>query len=343
MLKCDIERYVLDFAFTARTSREVFKQKKTYFIRVYDTERPEVTGVGECPVFPSLQPSFRTFYDFEKLLGDVANNINHYTAEGNLPRNSAIRFGIESALSELHYGGKGQFVDNKILENIREGIVINGLVWMDSIDVMMRQLAEKIEQGFRCVKFKIGANRFEDELEFIQAVRSNFDDKSLMIRLDANGAFNEKDALKKLDALSAYAIHSIEQPVARDCSAMPEICRNSPIAVALDEDMIERWYSKEDKFDFLRRLSPSYIILKPSLAGGFRESDEWISTAHELGIGWWATSALESNIGLSATAQWLARYPENINIPHGLGTGLIYTNNIGNNVILKGEKLFIKI
>ena len=81
-------------------------------------------------------------------------------------------------------------------------------------------------------------------------------------------------------------------------------------------------------------------ILKPALAGGFSGTEEWIRLAEARGIGWWVTSALESNIGLSALAQWT--YGLQNPMPQGLGTGLLYTNNIPSPLQLTGERLYYR-
>lgn len=341
MLKCSVTPYDLQFAFTARTSRETFSSKRTYFVSVFDDANPGCKGRGEVAVFPSLQPSYKSEREFEALLQYVAENIDFICQSGSWPQNSAIRFGFETALADLRHGGEGLTHNHTVLDNIANGIPINGLVWMDSIERMLEQARKKAESGFRCIKIKIGATDFETELEMLRAFRSEFGSLDIILRLDANGAFTTTNVMSRLDRLARYDIHSIEQPLPRDSKAMAEVCRFSPIPVALDEDMIERWLSTEQKYEFLRRTAPAHIIVKPSLIGGFRSADEWIDIAEDLGIGWWATSALESNVGLSAIAQWLATRTGATDRHHGLGTGNIYTNNIPSRVRLVGERIFV--
>lgn len=342
MLKCTIDPYTLCFAFEARTSRETFHAKQTYFITVTDDEGQR-RGVGEVPVFPSLQPSFSTFGAFETELHEAAQCLEDFIGGKPMPRNSAIRFGIESALAAYRNGDKYRYADPAQLELLKDGIRINGLIWMDTIDGMLRQIEKKIADGFTCLKLKIGANNFNDEVALLRAIRDSYSDRTLTVRLDANGAFQPSDVMATLDCLAPFDIHSIEQPLPRDNTYIADVCRQSPIPVALDEDMIERWFDRDGKYHFLNRIRPQYIIIKPSLIGGFREADEWVEIAENCGIGWWATSALESNVGLAAIAAWLSRCPANIErMPHGLGTGQIYTNNISDVPIrLVGERLYL--
>lgn len=344
MLKASVTPYTLRFAFTARTSRETFTTKQTYFLDVFDTANPTCRGRGEVAVFPSLQPSFTDWQSFEALLNHVAAHINEYVSGAvELPCNSAIRFAVETAVADLHNGGCGLVAPGEQLQNIAEGVPINGLVWMDSPEKMEAQIAEKIRAGFRCIKLKIGALDFDRELELIRSVRNTFNARQIELRVDANGAFTAENVMARLDALATLDLHSIEQPLPRDHAMMAQVCRQSPIPVALDEDMIERWWTAEQKHDWLKKHLPHYIVLKPSLVGGFCQADEWIRVARDLGVGWWCTSALESNVGLSAIAQWLSGHPENLNIAHGLGTGQIYTNNLSGRTRLVGDKIFVEV
>lgn len=341
-MRAEFYPYTLKFAFTAHTSRETFTEKPTFILKVYDSENPDVWGTGEVAFFPSLQPSFTDMPTLRKELRQVCDNIDDYINGKELPRNSAIRFGFESALADYAHGGKGLLYPSATLQSIREGITINGLVWMNSLEKMQRQKDEKIKAGFKCIKLKIGAEDFDSEVALIDSIRAVYPASELTLRVDANGAFKAGDVMEKLERLARYDIHSIEQPLVRSHPKMEEVCRLSPVPVALDEDMIERWYDEEEMYGMLTRLRPSYIIVKPSLIGGFEHADRWINVAESLGIGWWATSALESNVGLSAIAQWLATHPDNLDIPHGLGTGQIYTNNLPSNIRLKGEKIFLE-
>ncbi len=343
MLRATVDPYTLRFAFTAHTSRETFTEKDTFFLRVYDDRCPEVCGIGEVAVFPSLQPSFDAPENFREELNTVASYINDYATGRELPRNSAIRFGVETALRDLAHGGAGKLYDSKELATLSGGIRINGLVWMNDAETMRRQITEKLDAGFKCLKLKIGAIDFDAEVKLLEMVRHDFPADILEVRVDANGAFTPSNVMQKLEALAKFDLHSIEQPLPRDTPEMSEVCRNSPIPVALDEDMIERWWEDERKYDWLQRIRPAYIVLKPSLVGGFEAADSWIRIANQLDIRWWATSALESNVGLGAIAQWLSKYPEALDIPQGLGTGQIYLNNTPASTRLVGERLYLNL
>lgn len=342
MLKASYRPYTLNFAFVAHTSRETFTEKPTFIVEVYDSNNPQVRGVGEIAVFPSLQPSFVSMRQFIDLMDAVCADIDTITRTNSWPENSAIRFGFETALKSLENGGRDILYPSRTLSNIKDGIPINGLVWMNDMMTMKQQVNDKIKAGFRCIKLKIGALNFNDELNLLREIRRVYSADDLEIRVDANGAFTSANVMMRLNQLAEFNLHSIEQPLPRDSDMMADVCRNSPVPIALDEDMIERWWTDEQMFAWLSRISPSYIVLKPSLVGGFVMADRWIVTAESLGIGWWVTSALESNIGLSAIAQWLASHPENLTIHHGLGTGNIYKNNLTGPVRLRGERLFIE-
>jgi len=219
------------------------------------------------------------------------------------------------------------------------GIPINGLVWMGDKDFMEKQIREKIDAGYRCIKLKIGANDFSTELEILAAIRKQFSSDELEIRLDANGAFHPNEALEKLNRLSEFGIHSIEQPIRQhNRYAMAELCIHSPIPIVLDEELIG--VNPDDKESLLEKINPAYIILKPSLLGGFKQSEEWIRLAVKHHIGWWVTSALESNIGLNAIAQWSATLGSTL--PQGLGTGQLYHNNIPSPLSINQAKLYYK-
>jgi len=220
----------------------------------------------------------------------------------------------------------------------KTAIDINGLVWMGEFDFMKRQIREKIEAGYTCIKLKIGAIEFDEELELVRNVRNEFSENDIEIRVDANGAFSPEDALGKLEQLSEYDLHSIEQPIKQGhWENMAELCEQTPLPIALDEELIGV-NEFEQKKTLLRTISPHYIILKPSLVGGFQSSEEWIGIAEKNNIGWWVTSALESNIGLNAIAQW-TYYLEN-KMPQGLGTGQLYTNNFESPLKITKGKLY---
>lgn len=310
----------LEFKVPARTSRDVLLKKRSWFILLSHEGR---TGIGECGLLKGLSLDDRPMY-FEKL-----NETALLAKEGRLDLGSlrawpSIRCGWEMALLDLEKGGRRELFNSPFSNG--EPIPINGLVWMGSELYMAQQIEEKINAGFTCIKLKIGAINFEHEIELLNGIRSRFNSKEIEIRVDANGAFPKDVALDRLKRLAPLDIHSIEQPIkAGEIEAMADLCKHSPIPIALDEELIPVIEAKE-KSKLLKAISPQYIILKPSLVGGFQGADEWVSSAEEQGIGWWATSALESNIGLNAIAQWVSS--KGNPLPQGLGTGMLYTNNI---------------
>ncbi len=336
MLKASCSRYDLIFKEPAVTSRSVMTHKETYFVKVWDETDPSTFGIGECGIFRGL--SCDDTDDYEDTLKKACRKINEIKTGGfeMLRDYPSIVFGLETALLDLQNGGTRLIFDSPWAKG-ESAIVINGLVWMGDKQTMIRRVGEKLNVGFRCIKFKIGGIDFADELEMIRDVRRSFSPKDLEIRLDANGAFSPEEAMPRLETLSRFDIHSIEQPIKpRQWDSMAEICRRSPIPIALDEELIGLNVPAE-KERMLETLRPSYIILKPSLCGGFIGSDEWVEIADEHGIGWWATSALESNIGLNAIAQWCSS--KSIRMPQGLGTGLLYTNNIESPIAQTGQSL----
>lgn len=321
--------YRLLFNFEARTSRQVMTYKDTYFIRVSDSERPDHIGYGECALFRGLSADDRP--DYEAILAEACR---HPETALESPC-SSIRFGFETAFGNLEDSpvNKNKWLTGTV------GIPINGLVWMGDKTTMRSRIQEKLNAGFRIIKLKIGGIDFNDELDLLREVRRNFSPEDLEIRLDANGAFTPENALARLEALSAFAVHSLEQPVkAGQTEAMAEICRKSPIPIALDEELIGV-RDRNQCAGLLSDIKPAYIILKPALCGGLQASRTYIELAESMNIGWWATSALESNIGLAAIGKWLTDNYR-ISMPQGLGTGQLYTNNIPSPLEMRGPELF---
>lgn len=333
MLKAAYSPYRLQFKEPAMTSRDTMTSKQTYFIKIWDTIRPDVFGLGECALFQGLGCDDRP--DYEERLSDVCRRIDSFDAS-ELADFPSIVFGVETALSDLFNEGVRSPFPGGGFEHGKP-ITINGLVWMGDKRQMTERVEEKLKAGFRCVKFKIGGIDFEDEIDMIRSVRARFSPEELEIRLDANGGFSPENALERLVRLSDFGIHSIEQPVrARQWELMRHLCDKSPIDIALDEELIGIKNTME-KVEMLDAIRPAYIILKPSLCGGFSGADEWIRLASERNIGWWATSALESNVGLNAIARWVSGYSPVM--PQGLGTGNLYLNNIESPLAQIGETL----
>ena len=323
-MKATYTPYRLNFINPAKTSRDTLLSRDTYYIKVWDDCDPTRYGIGECAIFRGLGDDDRP--DYEERLGELCRSINRAGTPDMIewPQYTSLRFGLETALNDLANGGRRIIFPTAWSEGKTE-IPINGLIWMGNAEEMLARIDEKLKAGFRCVKLKIGGIDFNEELKLLRYIRDRFPADELELRLDANGAFTPGNALVRLEALARYGIHSIEQPIKpRQYDALNLICRESPIAIALDEELIGL-HHRHDKETMLDAVNPSYIILKPSLCGGFNSADEWIELATQRNIGWWATSALESNIGLNAIAQWVSQH--HTDMPQGLGTGMLYSNN----------------
>ena len=325
----------------AGTSRGVYTTRRSWFVTFTDPSRPGTEGVGECAPLPNL--SCDDIPDYAEVLDNLCD---HVAAKGDIDIDllrpyPSMLFGIETALMDL-YSEKGILFDTPFTRG-EVGIPINGLVWMGSHEEMLARMEEKIRLGFRCVKFKIGAIDFEQEMDLIRRVRERFSPAEVEIRLDANGAFSPSEALDKLQRLFSFGIHSIEQPIRQhQWVDMARLCLQSPIPIALDEELIgvNLKTMKEDLLDTIR---PAYIILKPSLHGGMCGTEEWVNLANQRGIGSWMTSALESNVGLSAIAQLAAKvYGCPPTMPQGLGTGMLFTDNINRPIKMVGTQLFFR-
>ncbi len=338
MLQASIHPLVFKFSFAARTSRGPMNEKTSWFIRLWDDSNPDVYGLGECGPLPGLSKKHGIEFDAvlaEEIKAFQSKNLslpggeNHLSALNDFFKSnkisrehSSIVFGLETALLDLMNGGQRVIFKNKFIE--QTPVPINALVWMGGLDFMLQQVEIKIRDGYRCVKLKVGGLDFEKECDVLQYIRRKYFRENIEIRLDANGAFRKEDALDKINSLKRFNVHSIEQPIKPGFPEMEEICAKSPIPIAFDEELIGI-NSLEEKEKLLTKLKPKYIILKPTMHGGLFGSDEWIKLAEKQNIGWWITSALESNIGLNAVAQFTSQYPSPLY--HGLGTGQIYENN----------------
>ena len=351
-----IEERVLHFKQPAGTSRGVYTERKSWLIHLSDGERQ---GVGECAPLPDLSCDARP--DYAIILNKVCED---FCAKGEIDYEAlrpypSMLFGLETAVLALRQaqgphplrrtvGEPAEVAETRLFDTAfsrgEVGIPINGLVWMGNYEEMLQRMEQKLEQGFRCVKLKIGAIDFEQELDLVKRIRNRFSFHEVELRLDANGAFPFEEALYKLELLSQYAIHSIEQPIkAGQWGNMAELCRESPLPIALDEELIGV-NDPEMKKHMLNIIKPRYIILKPSLHGGMQGCREWISAAKEQGIGSWITSALESNIGLNAIAQFAsAVYGDDIRMPQGLGTGQLFTDNIEMGLEIRGDRLWRRV
>lgn len=332
-MKAAYAPYRLIFKAPAGTSRGILLHKDTYFLKVWDESNPEVYGLGECALFKGLSREDTPLY--ESKLREMCQNIG-LGKSTDLSEYSSLQFGLETALCDLSNGGRRVVVDTPFVHG-ETTIPINGLVWMGSFDEMSARIEEKLSAGFTTIKLKIGAIDFESELELIRQLRGRFSSETLTIRVDANGGFSPEEALPKLNRLAAYGIHSCEQPIKpNQWAEMRKICAESPIHIALDEELIGITDPMQ-MFMLLREIAPQYLIIKPSLMGGFAGAQEWLKMAKMTNTGAWFTSALESNVGLNAIAQVVAKF--NPLIPQGLGTGALYTNNIESPLYQKADYL----
>ena len=320
-MKATYHKYLLHFKRPSGTSRGVMTDKETWFIVL---EQDGKKGIGECGILRGLSCDDRPDYE-EKLAWTCANiHLGKEVLWENLLEFPSIQFGVEMAFQSLESETPFILFPSDFTKG-QKSVPINGLIWMGEEAFMKEQIEEKLAAGFRCVKLKIGAIDFEKELQLLRYIRANFSPDQVEIRVDANGAFDKNDALNKLIQLSEFKLHSIEQPISKNnTDRMSELCKISPFPIALDEELIGV-FSASEKEALLQKIMPQYIILKPSFVGGFRGTQEWISLAEKYQIGWWITSALESNIGLNAIAQWT--FLHHNSMPQGLGTGALYTNN----------------
>jgi o-succinylbenzoate synthase len=334
----DIKKYTLQFKRPAGTSRGVMNDRDVWFLKVTD-EQTGKTGIGEIAPLKGLSCDYSN--NFEDKISEVCSRINEHEyliAEG-LTDYPSIRFGLETAMLDLH-AKTGNILFPTDFTRGKAGIPINGLIWMGDEKFMMQQIEDKLASGFDCLKLKIGAIDFNQELAILRSVRERFPASDLELRVDANGAFSPGEATEKLERLAKFEIHSIEQPIAvRQTDNMAMLCNQKIVPVALDEELIGL-NKRSEKIKMLLEILPQYIILKPSLHGGITGCNEWITLAESLNIGWWITSALESNIGLNAIAQWA--YTLNPTIPQGLGTGSLFSNNLNSPLVVKGNSLFFE-
>ena len=315
---------ILHFKQPAGTSRGTYTTRKVWYIYLSTTEYPERVGVGECAPLPKL--SCDDLPDYEQILCNACRCLEQ---TGELDTEAlrdypSILFGLETALR--HYDTQSWALWDTPFSRGETGIPINGLIWMGDFDRMLQQIEVKMQSGYRCIKLKIGAINFEEELALLKHIRAHYSAREIELRVDANGAFSPIDAMEKLNRLAELELHSIEQPIrAGQWEEMARLTADTPLPIALDEELIG-CNTLEGKQDLLTSVRPQYIILKPSLHGGISGGNEWIAEAEKQHIGWWITSALESNIGLNAIAQWCATFRNPL--PQGLGTGLLFTDNI---------------
>ena len=356
MYKIEISERTLHFKQPAGTSRGVYTTRHSYYLTLTSDEMPGIEGVGECATLPDLSCDAKPEYTVT--LRQVCQMVEQM---GRIPYDMiraypSITFGLETAFASFFDAAKKKGVSVSVpagMENLvnlfdspfgrgEEGITINGLVWMGTYEEMLARLEEKLQAGFHCVKLKIGAIDFFKELDLIKRIRDVYTKEQVELRVDANGGFLPENAMSQLEALAKYDIHSIEQPIKQhQWPKMAQLCRETPLPIALDEELIGV-NVRSMKQALLDTVRPQYIILKPSLHGGIYGCNEWIELANQRGIGSWITSALESNIGLHAIAHYAAKvYGPNVQMPQGLGTGQLFTDNIPMPLEIRGDQLFV--
>ncbi|GGE14627.1 o-succinylbenzoate synthase [Psychroflexus salis] len=333
-MKATYQKHTLQFKRPSGTSRGILKTKQTWFIKISDKNN---FGIGECGILRGLSVDDRP--DYEEKLKWTCQNI--YLGKEKLLTEliefPSIQIGVEMAFASLAAANPYELFPSNFTQG-KQGITINGLIWMGDFSFMKEQIEEKLQLGFSCVKLKIGAIDFEAELDLLKKIRAQFTADEVELRVDANGAFHPDDAFEKIKYLSELDLHSIEQPIkANQWKQMAQLCEKTPLPIALDEELIGV-FNVTNRQELIQTIQPQYIILKPSLVGGFANTKHWIDLAEQQKVGWWITSALESNIGLSGIAQFTQTLQNNM--PQGLGTGSLYTNNIPSPLEVKGEKLW---
>ena len=332
MIKAKFHKRTFHFKRPSGTSRGVLTEKHAWFIEVWEEKEPSIIGIGECSIIPGLSPDFVAFESYEEKLSEVCDDLSTDLQEW-----PSILFGVECALLDLKNGGRGSYFENAFSRG-EQKIPINGLIWMGSEEFMQTQVEEKIAAGFSVIKMKIGAIDFETEFKILKSIREKFSKEQLTLRVDANGAFSPEEAMTKLRRLAELDIHSIEQPIKKgQYIVMNQLCTYSPLDIALDEELIGI-NSTASKIELLDSIKPPFIILKPSLHGGISGCKEWIQLAEERNIAWWITSALESNVGLNAICQFVGEYKNDL--PQGLGTGSLYTDNIESDLVVENGMIF---
>ncbi|WP_311156751.1 o-succinylbenzoate synthase [Prevotella nigrescens] len=342
MRKITITSKLLHFLQPAGTSRGVYNTRLSFYLKLTSDEQPDVVGVGECATLPDLSCDAMPPNEYERKLRTFCDEYERtgvidYEAMRAYP---SMLFGLETAVAQLNAKGSLNFFDTPFGRG-EEGIPINGLVWMGTFEEMFECLEAKLKAGFRCIKIKIGAIDFDQELQLIRHIRSTFSRNDVELRVDANGGFTPEEALSRMEALVQYDIHSIEQPIKQNQrTEMARLCAATPLPIGLDEELIGV-NERQKKIELLDIIRPQYIVLKPSLHGGMAGTEEWIQLACERNIGSWITSALESNVGLNAIAQLTASiYGTNIRHAQGLGTGQLFADNIEMPLKVVGDKLW---
>lgn len=332
-MNASFKKYLLHFKQPAMTSRGRYESRPVWFLIL---EENGTTGIGECAPLAGL--SRETPEQVEDLFKEIVAAPELFAGRPELLREvPSVRFALEMAWIDLQQGGTRILFPSSFTEG-QQSIPVNGLIWIGEQDDQKRQIRRKLDAGFRCIKLKIGALHVDEELELLKILRTERRPEALTLRVDANGAFTPDDALSRLERLAPFGIHSIEQPIAAgNWKQMARLCAETPVPIALDEELIGV-NTQDEKENLLDTIRPQFLVLKPSLHGGFSGCDEWIELARQRSIGWWITSYLESNVGLNAIAQWT--FAKQVRTHQGLGTGQLFRNNFDSPLEMRGEELW---
>ena len=342
MMRFDIHKHVLNFKIPGGTSRGVLTTKDTYIVRLFKFDR--LVGIAEFNRFEGLSTDpLSSYFDtlkksVEQLIGllDLVADLNDPKIVVLLQEYSdypSIQFGLEQlTLGYLSNTSPFHLFDSPFSRG-ESSISINGLIWMGDINFMKAQIEPLLEKGFKCLKMKIGAINFDEEFRILKSIRDRFTTQELTLRVDANGAFDANSVLSVLDKLAVLGVHSIEQPIkAGQWQEMARVVEESPIPIALDEELIGL-KTLESRTNCIHTIQPDYLIFKPALIGGYGAIEQYRGIHNEF----WITSALESNIGLNAIAQYTATL--NPTLEQGLGTGSLYTNNFDSPLLVTNGAL----
>jgi len=342
MMHFDIHKHVLNFKIPGGTSRGVLTSKDTYIVRLFKVDR--LVAIAEFNRFEGLSIDPLSSYlerlkkSVELWLGllDSVADLNDSRIVDLLKENSdypSIQFGLEQlTLSYLSNTSPFHLFDSPFSRG-ESSISINGLIWMGDTNFMKAQIEPLLEKGFKCLKMKIGAINFEEEYRILKSIRDRFSHQELTLRVDANGAFDSESVLSVLDELAVLGVHSIEQPIkAGQWQEMARVVEESPIPIALDEELIGL-KTVESRTNCIHTIQPDYLIFKPALIGGYGAIEQYRHIHDQF----WITSALESNIGLNAIAQYTATL--NPTLEQGLGTGSLYTNNFDSPLLVTSGAL----
>lgn len=361
MLHLTLTPRTLRFRKPAATSRGALTVREILLVEARTPQRPGAVGLGEAGPIPGLSAD-----DAQDWTARAATAVDRFNAaQLSLPGESedpllaasnllapldellctlpSLRFGVETAVLDLIRGGQGRLFSSAFM-NEGAPLRTHGLLWMDTAEGMLEQAASKVAAGFAVLKMKVGAAPLEQELALLATLRDRYPQVGL--RLDANGAFSLGEAFDMLRAIAPFGVECVEQPIPPGRPDALEMLRDTPVAVGLDEEWIA--LSQPERLRLLERLAAAggrqpVVILKPALLGGFGPATEMAAACRRLGLSCQVHSLLEAAPGHNAICQWAAwlaeRFPESVNPVHGLGTGMLFANNLPSPIGLEGPAL----